>query len=188
IRTDVRLISASNKDLGRLVAAGRFREDLYYRLKVVPLTLPPLRERKDDIPLLIHAFLARFSRELDKPIRGVTRRALEALRRHGWPGNVRELEHAIEHACVRCQGELIGLADLPREFQGGGRLDVETIARLDAGRRVALDRELLERLLEENKGNRSKTARMLGIGRTTLWRRLKGDPGPCPTKPEGRRR
>jgi transcriptional regulator with PAS, ATPase and Fis domain len=187
IRTDVRLISATNKDLGRLVAAGRFREDLYYRLKVVPLTLPPLRERKDDIPLLLHAFLARFSRALDKPVRGVTRRALDALRRYAWPGNVRELEHAIEHACVRCQGELLGLADLPREFQGGGRLDGATLARLDAGRQVVLDRELLERLLEENQGNRSKTARMLGIGRTTLWRRLKGDPGPRPTKAQGGR-
>ena len=176
IRTDVRLISATNKDLGRLVAAGHFREDLYYRLKVVPLTLPPLRERKDDIPLLIHAFLARLSRDLGKPVRGVSRRALEALRRHNWPGNVRELEHAIEHACVRCQGELIGLADLPRELQGGEGLDEEMLARLDAGRQVVLDRQLLERLLRENGGNRSKTARMLGIGRTTLWRRLKAAP------------
>ena len=176
-RTDVRLLSATNKDLRRLVVAGRFREDLYYRLKVVPLTLPPLRERKDDIPLLIHAFLARLSQDLGKPVRGVTRRALEALRRHSWPGNIRELEHAIEHACVRCQGELIGLADLPRELQGGAGLDPETVARLEAGRRVSLDRKVLEGFLEENKGNRSKTARMLGIGRTTLWRRLKAAPG-----------
>jgi transcriptional regulator with PAS, ATPase and Fis domain len=183
IRTDVRLISATNKDLSRLVAAGLFREDLYYRLKVVPLTLPPLRERKDDIPLLLHAFLARFSRDLGKPVRGLTRRALEAMRRHSWPGNVRELEHAIEHACVRCQGELLGLADLPRELQGGEGLDPETVARLDAGRQVVLDRPLLERLLRENGGNRSKTARMLGIGRTTLWRRLKADPTqPSPQK------
>ncbi|MCI0371729.1 MAG: sigma 54-interacting transcriptional regulator [candidate division NC10 bacterium] len=185
IRTDVRLISATNKDLSRLVAAGRFREDLYYRLKVVPITLPPLRERREDIPLLVHTFLARFSQTLGKSVRGLTRRALDALRRHSWPGNVRELEHAIEHACIRCQGDLIGLADLPREFRGSA-VHAEEAAGIDPERQVVLEQQLLERLLRQNGGNRSKTAQMLGIGRTTLWRRLKAPAAqPSPSRNVG---
>lgn len=116
VRVDVRVLAATNSNLKKAVEQGRFREDLYYRLNVFALTLPPLRERKEDVPLLAQHFLERFRRELNKPLRTVTPEALELLVAHDWPGNVRELANAIEHAAIVAKRELLHPEDLPHSF------------------------------------------------------------------------
>src|SRR5581483_8658927 len=118
VRVDVRIIAASNRDLGKAVAEGVLREDLFYRLNVIPIHLPPLRERREDIPLLVAHFVQRLSRQLGKPVTGVTPEALAALETYHWPGNVRELENVIERAIVLGAGELLGLDALPANLQG----------------------------------------------------------------------
>ncbi len=117
IRVDVRIIAATNKDLWTLVAAGTFREDLYYRLAVLPLPLPPLRDRQEDIPLLVDHFLQQVTRRTKRRIRGVTASALELLRRYPWPGNVRELENCIERAAVLADGDVLDVQDLPEPLR-----------------------------------------------------------------------
>jgi hypothetical protein len=116
IKTDVRLIAASNRDLETAVRDGVMREDLFYRLNVIPIQLPPLRERHEDIPLLVAHFVQRFSKELDKDVRGVTPDALSVLERHHWPGNIRELENAIERAIVLGSGDMLGVDALPESI------------------------------------------------------------------------
>jgi DNA-binding NtrC family response regulator len=166
---DVRVIAATNRDLKGLVREGGVREDLYYRLRVVPISLPPLRERKDDIPLLVAHFVERFNRQMNRNLLGPTEEAMAALLDYGWPGNVRELGNAVEHAFVRSRGKRFGMEDLPREVWPAERAAEVPFIPDDPEQEKAL----VLQVLEEAGGNRTKAARILGMSRTTLWKRLK---------------
>ena len=172
IRVNVRVISATNKSLKNLMAEGKFREDLYYRLRVVSFELPPLRERRDDIPLLVSHFVEKMNRKTDREIRGCTRDAMAALLTYDWPGNVRELENAIEHAFVVCRGQEITLFDLPSELREIRLHDYGKLRRI-APARSATEREAVLHALEESEWNRTRAAKKLGMSRTTLWRKMK---------------
>lgn len=171
-KADVRIITATNKDLKTLVEEGKFREDLYYRLNVIKLQLPPLRERKEDIPLLVEHFIDKFNRRMGKRVVGVSDDVLRILLSYDWPGNVRELENTIEHAMVMCKGERISIEHLPDFLRGQVELSppVGTITEKPLGR---LEAELIRRTLNETGWNIGETARRLGIHRTTLWRKIK---------------
>ena len=169
-KVDVRVIAASNKNLWELVHEGRFRDDLYYRLKVVTINLPSLRERRDDIPLLVQHFVEKFNRQTGKALLGATREAMAALMSYLWPGNIRELENAIEHAFVLCRAQYFGLDDLPEEI-AKARL-CEDFADLDAPAEGSLERQKILNTLK-SAGGLNEAARRLGISRTTLWRKLK---------------
>ena len=174
-RVDVRVLLATNRDLGEEVRAGRFREDLFYRIQVVTIDVPPLRERPGDIPILAEGFLERFSEENERKVRGFTREAMEALIRHTWPGNVRELENVMERAVVLCRGRSIGVEDLPASLTSGGA-PVEEAGSEVLPLKVALEgpeRRLIENALTRNGGNRQKTAAMLGVNRTTLFNKMR---------------
>lgn len=171
LQADVRLIAATNKDLAKLVAEGKFREDLYFRLHVVPLTMPPLRTRKVDIPLLVEAFLKESALENGKPIRELSPEAMSAVLDYDWPGNVRELRTAIEHGVVMATSPSIGLRDLPASIRARGGVG-------PGGSPSGLNLQetetaLILRALEDAGGNRTEAAGMLGISRRTLHRRLK---------------
>lgn len=170
-KVDVRVVAASNKDLWELVKDGHFRDDLYYRLKVVTVDLPPLRERRDDIPLLVEHFVEKFSRETGKKILGGTREAMAALMAYSWPGNIRELENAIEHAFVLCKGRWFTLEDLPPEIAKSAVSSSTVIPEAPASE-VAERLRILETLKAVG-GRPTEAARQLGISRTTLWRKLK---------------
>jgi DNA-binding NtrC family response regulator len=174
LTADVRLVAATNKNLDDLVKTGSFREDLYFRLKVVPILLPPLRERKEDIPLLAQTFLEEFAAENGKKIEGFTADASELLLRYRWPGNVRELRAAIERAVVLCRGERIGARDLPpavRELTEEAVASA-TVAALPSNVHDA-EKELIIRALKETDGNRTLAAKKVGMSRRTLHRKLK---------------
>ncbi len=165
---DVRLVSATNQDLDTLLATGRMREDFYYRIKVVRLEIPPLRQRREDIPLLAAHLLVRHGgREVT-----FTPEAMAALMRHDWPGNVRELENALQHALVLSRDGGIGLEDLPPEITAG-RVGAAATGIRDVPRGSDQERDLLARTLQATGWNRTRAARRLGIDRTTLWRKLK---------------
>jgi len=172
IRVDVRIIAATNKSLRQLVREGIFREDLYYRLRVVPIALPPLRERKEDIPQLVNHFLEKFRATTGKPIAGVTDAALAAMLDYDWPGNVRELENAIEYAFVRCIRDKIHLADLPKELSEGERLGLIQKSE-DEPLRKEEEKSMILQALKDVNGNKAKAARLLGMGRTTLYKRMR---------------
>ena len=170
---DVRLVAATNADLAALVRQGSFREDLYYRLNVFGIALPPLRERSSDIPLLARHFIRQCNKDFMKGIKGLDGRALSLLATYPWPGNVRELRHALEHACVVCLGQQIGLEHLPETLRGGTH--APTAPPLDAHHPAAQadsERQRIQRALEQAGGNRSKAARILGVHRATLYRKL----------------
>ncbi len=169
IRADVRIVAATNRNLGELVKEGQFRTDLYYRINVFRLELPPLRERTEDIPLLVNHFVARFSALRGKDISGVSPEAMGILIKHDYPGNVRELENIIEHAFVLCPGGTIQVKHLPEELQP--RL---TSARKDTKGLVhEYERELILNVLRRNGWNRLKAAKELGIHKTTLFRKIR---------------
>lgn len=173
IKVDVRVVAATNKDLKKLVHQEKFREDLFYRLYVVPIHLSPLRERKEDIPLLVEHFIERFHQKSKKQIEGISQEALRLFMDYNWRGNVRELENAIEHAFVKCHGKIIGAENLPQEIlEVGVSRRVATTKREEKNKNKA-SQPLLFGALEESGWNRTKASKMLGIGRTTLWRRLK---------------
>jgi DNA-binding NtrC family response regulator len=173
IPIDVRVVAATNQDLEELVAQGRFREDLFYRLNVIQVHLPPLRRRKDDIPLLARHFLAMYSRELQKPIRDIAPDAMDLMLRHRWPGNVRELENAIERAVTLGSGDEIGVGDLPEEIPLASRTesiqeDVRS-GRLDLESAVArFESDLIREALGRMGGNQTRAAELLGITRRLL--------------------
>jgi len=180
--SDVRIIAATNRDLKSLMQKGIFREDLYYRLRVVPIHLPPLRERREDIPLLVDGFMERFRKTMDRPIRSVSEVALARMMDYYWPGNVRELENAIEHAFVRCTGTEIRPEDLPVELRSAspaGSPLQETVAQAVTAPAQTLrpsepdERAIILAALEAAGGNKSLAAKRLGVGRTTLWRRMR---------------
>jgi DNA-binding NtrC family response regulator len=181
-KVDVRVIAATNSDLGRMVADGLFREDLFYRLNVIPVQLPSLRERKEDIPLLVQHFLEKFAAQAGAA-RGPITFSQEAMRRmmaYVWPGNVRQLENAVERACAFSAGRSqIELSDLPQEVQQAQELALSSPVTLpeegiDLEQFVAnLERELIERSLERTGGNKGQAARLLNLKRTTLVEKLK---------------
>jgi len=176
LTADVRLVTATNKNLEERVKSGAFREDLYFRLKVVEIRLPPLRERTGDIPLLAQDFLREFARENDKKVNDFAAESLEALMQYGWPGNVRELRTAIEHAVVLCRSEKIMRRDLPPNVRGNGAAQ----AAVDAARLLTqndltvqeAEKQLIIRALKESNGNRTLAAKKIGISRRTLHRKL----------------
>jgi len=172
LSADVRLVAATNKNLEELVKTGKFREDLFFRLRVVEIELPPLRERTGDIPLLAQSFLREFATENNKPVNDFTADALEALMNFSWPGNVRELRTAIEHAVVLCRGERITLRDLPPSVRGGGSLND---AKLLQGKALTVkdaEKQLIVRALKETDGNRTHAAQKIGMSRRTFHRKL----------------
>ncbi|MBI5137405.1 MAG: sigma-54-dependent Fis family transcriptional regulator [Nitrospirae bacterium] len=172
-RIDVRVLAATNVDLKAAVADGRFREDLYYRLNVIPMRLPPLRERADDIPLLAETLVARFARDNDKRILGIDDDAMRRLRRHGWPGNVRELSNVLERAVILALGTYITVADLAAELDTGPPPATVLTNGLSGGVTLdELERGYILRVLEESGGNRTLAAQRLGIDRKTLYRKL----------------
>jgi len=185
IKVDVRLITATNAALGELVEAGRFREDLYYRLNVVTIKVPPLRERKEDIPLLVKTFIAELSVENKKSVSSISPEALDALVRYDWPGNVRELRNVIESLVVLCPGDTVELAQLPAQMQKPSR-EKEIVASAQeasdsSGPKILVpagtslqeaEKLLIQETLRNNDNNISKSARILNISRRTLHRKL----------------
>jgi transcriptional regulator with PAS, ATPase and Fis domain len=171
-KVDVRVIAATNRDLKTAIRAGQFREDLYYRLNVVPIMIPPLRERRDDVPLLIRHFIEKFNRLMKKSIRDVSPDAMELLMEYSYPGNVRQLENIIEHAFVKCQGNKIEKGHLPSDLTGA-KDDLVALALLSGSPLATLEKELIKKVLEQYQGNPQAAANRLGISRTTLWRKLR---------------
>jgi transcriptional regulator with GAF, ATPase, and Fis domain len=170
IKTDVRVIAASNADLDKSVREGRFRQDLFYRLNVYPIKLPPLRERHEDIPLLATHFLEIYKKRANKNITGINRKALTWLRRYDWPGNVRELENAMERAVIVAQGRMIGLDDLPHAVRGA---ETSKSVELEVGSTIdEAEKRMILQTLAYTRGDRSRAAQILGIGRKTLYRKL----------------
>ena len=168
VKVDVRVIAATNQDLAEKVRLGTFRHDLYYRLNVVRLVVPPLRERTDDLPLLVEHFLEKFSRKFKKRLDVVTDEVMASFRRHGWPGNVRELEHVLEHAAILSRSNVISVQDLPQDFAA---------ATLHRRQESAPAQEMtLAAALEKAEGNKAKAARILGVSRNTVYRKLQADP------------
>ncbi len=163
IKVDVRLIAATNQDLLKKVNRGEFREDLYYRLKVMTITLPPLRDRRDDIPPLVEHFLKKFNKKFNKNISGISANVRKMFMDYPWPGNVRELEHAVEHAFVLCSQPVINLDHLPSEFKHGTSFLEGKIGDTDA----------VLNALEKTAWNKARAARLLGISRRTLYRKIK---------------
>ncbi len=170
VKVDVRVVAATNRNLEDEVKAGRFREDLFYRLNVVRIEMPSLRERMDDIPLLMHAFLREFNIENKKNIKGFDKASKAAMIKYNWPGNIRELKNAVESAVVMCTGDEIKMEDLPRALRSQGEEKVITIPigiTMDEAEKI-----IIQENLAANKGNKSRTADILGIGRKTLHRKL----------------
>jgi transcriptional regulator with PAS, ATPase and Fis domain len=175
LRVDVRVVAASNKDLDQEVEAGRFRTDLYYRLNVITLHLPPLRDRREDIPLLVAHFLRKYAQQNHKEVTAIQQQALQCLQTYDWPGNVRELENIIERAVVLAQGSTIGMTELPAHLQEkepeivhGEHFVLPAEATL-----AEIERAAIAQALQRNAGNRQAAARALNIGVATLYRKLK---------------
>jgi DNA-binding NtrC family response regulator len=188
IHVDVRLVAATNRDLKKLIAAGTFRDDLFYRLNVVPIRLPALRERSDDIPVLVEHFLTKFNERLKKHVTGADPEALDLLSAYGWPGNIRELENVVERAVLFCDAQKLRVMDLPPELRGASGLTTPppTEAELQAALssegglkehvKVAmsrLERELVGRALTQTGGNVTHAARLLKISRKGLQLKMK---------------
>lgn len=174
-KTDVRIIAATHRDLKELVTRESFRRDLYYRINTVQLMLPPLRERREDIPLLVDHYIERFNRLTGKRVRKASGKAMQALMQYAWPGNVRELEHAIEHAFVLAKETTFGLHHLPVELsdEEGSSRDPDADG---AGRSSILydaERRAIEEVLTRHGWNKAAASRELGMSRTTLWRKIK---------------
>jgi DNA-binding NtrC family response regulator len=167
---DARIISATNKDLKHEIENGRFREDLYYRLNVVNIHLPPLRERKEDIPLLVSAFIKEFAQENGKAVEGIDSRARAMLYNYSWPGNIRELRNCIESAVVMTKSSIITADDLPPSVTQDSDTDY---IKISLGSTMSqAEEEIIRSTLNAQKGNKSKTAEILGIGRKTLHRKI----------------
>jgi transcriptional regulator with PAS, ATPase and Fis domain len=183
--SDARIIVATNKDLAERVRQGLFRDDLYYRVNVVRVELPPLRRRKEDIPLLADQFIERFNRLQQKSVKGIDAEALSLLMAHNWPGNIRELENAVERAFILCNEGCIGIGHLPGELTAHG-----TVKSADSEMRSAhdiVDAQAIRAALERNAFNRLAAAKELGIHKTTLFRRMK-KLGISPPDQDGRSR
>lgn len=173
VSADVRIITASNRDLQQMVLQNLLRQDLFYRINVIRLDLPPLRERKEDIPLLVEEFIQRFNRLQNRNIPGIRSEALSLLAAHDWPGNIRELENIIERAFVLCpDGEFIQTSHLPQDFHSLAPSWVRVGEDIRSSRRLS-EAQAIQQALERNRGNRSAAARELGIHKTTLYRKMR---------------
>jgi len=174
IKIDVRVIAATNRDLKKAVEESTFREDLYYRLNVVPITLPPLRQRRDDIPLLVEHFIGKYNREFTRKVKGFSAGATAALYQYDWPGNVRELENVIERAVALAQSETVSLRELPLDISILGRGTIEDIQRVGLSLREArshFEKQYILNILEKVQWNQTEAARVLGLHRNTLlWK------------------
>lgn len=169
IKVDVRVLAATNQNLARKVKQGTFRRDLYYRLNVVQVKLPPLRDRQEDIPLLVQHFLGQFNKKFNTHIKGVSTRAMRQFMKYSWPGNVRELKNILEHAFVLCRSQRINIHDLPPDFMAGQALDAYAT---EPDKSDALSMADIEWALKESSGNKSHAARLLGISRRTIYRKM----------------
>ena len=167
IKVDVRLVAATNRDLQKRVAAGEFREDLYYRLKVVQIHVPPLRERRDDILLLVEHFRRNFNRKFGREIKGISSEVEQMFLNYPWPGNVRELENLLEHAFVRCRQSVITAENLPSDFHHY----CESHA-LPADLSPQDEAAAIRRALKQSGGNKTEAALLLGMSRRTIYRKL----------------
>ncbi len=176
-KVDIRIMAATNRDLYRRVQEGFFRDDLYYRLKVFPIVLPPLRKRRDDIPLLTRHFIDRQNHKTGKSITGISQYAMRVFLDHSWPGNVRELENAIEHAFVLCNRDQIEISDLPLEIRRPADACSPGAMAGAAAKNVRIGRDLskeeLMELLETSSWNKAEVARRLGVSRTAVWKYMK---------------
>ncbi len=176
ILVDVRILTATNKNLSELVQQGKFREDLFYRLHIIPIYLPPLWERKEDIPLLARHFIKKLTAEMNKPAKGITEAAIEKLLNYHWPGNIRELENAIERAIVLSDKAVIDAADLPiLQSTGSDRLPNDILDRFRLNLNdtlAAIEKQLIEKAMNETQGNKNQAAKLLGIGTSLLYYKL----------------
>jgi DNA-binding NtrC family response regulator len=180
VRVDVRIVAATHQNLERLIQQERFREDLYYRLNVIPITAPPLRQRREDVPELVQHFLRQLSGQTGRAAPEVDDDALEALRAFDWPGNIRQLRNLIERTLVVAEGATITLNDLPEEIRsprapgdtGEPRSGVRRFVRSSKEQRLKREREELEQALVAARGNKAEAARALGIPRSTLLSRM----------------
>ncbi len=178
IRVNVRIIAATNRDLREAIAKGQFREDFYYRLNVFSLHVPPLRERKDDIPALVDHFLRKFSLELNKPVYEVDDEIMGIFMRYPWPGNVRELENVIERAVVLAETDRITVEELPPELLSRATAEPPPVLPIPESTSLSdytdrLERELIEGALKRFRWNKTKAAEHLGLKRTTLQYKIK---------------
>ena len=173
---DIRIVAATNRDLEHEMKTGNFREDLFYRLNVINIHLPPLRERGDDVLALAKYLLAKYAEEYSSKIKGFTPNALIAIRKYDWPGNVRQLENRIKKAIVMCDKTLIGVEDLDMLPEASSPITTLSQAREDFQRRYILE------VLERNNGNRTKTAQDLGVDPRTIFRYLEREPSAKPSK------
>ncbi len=177
VAVDVRLVAATNRDLERMVAERKFREDLYYRLNVIPLRVPPLRDRYDDVPLLAAHFLRVYAEKNRKGVRGITDDALEALQAYRWPGNVRELENTVERAVVLCKGDHIGVADLPGHMQPEGSGNARKLVFAIGTPLRKMEDLAIRETLRYTGGDKKLAARLLGIAARTIYRKLEDKTG-----------
>jgi DNA-binding NtrC family response regulator len=179
IRLNARLISATNSDITKAVADGSFREDLYYRLNVIPITLPPLNERRGDIPLLVRHFLEKICREMNRPLMPTSKDAMIALEAYHWPGNVREMENVIERTVALADGEIIELSDLPPDIAASDSIQPSLATQLPAGGAdmpaiiADIERQMITQALSRAAGVKARAAELLGINRTTLVEKIK---------------
>ncbi|WNG59578.1 sigma-54-dependent Fis family transcriptional regulator [Archangium gephyra] len=185
VKVDVRIVAATNKDLQREVAEGRFREDLYYRLNVVEVRIPALASRREDIPLLADAFLRRFASKNGKVLRGFSPDALSTLENYAWPGNVRELEHAVERAVVLARSDVLEVGDLPETVRKGplgsaGQLVIPIGTPMEE-----IERRVIHETLRHTKGDKTLAARLLGIAARTIYRKLEREASETPGTGEG---
>jgi len=171
IATDVRIISATNKDLMQLVEQGAYRQDFYFRINVIPIVLPPLRERVADIPLLAEKFFNKLRLKSGKTIAGISRETMEILVNHSWPGNVRELKGTFEYAFVTCHDEMIQPFHLPETILRPKA--AETAVKKTAFSLKEIEKQELLEVLARTGGNQSKAAEILGVSRVTIWNRMK---------------
>ena len=173
IKVDVRVIAATNKNLTKALENGQFRDDLYYRLRVVPISLPPLRERKDDVPYLVKHFVNKFNKEMNKEINNVSPKVMDFLMEYNYPGNIRELENILEHGFVRCQGNTILIEHLPKDiFKSTERMPEVVFGESDNPLMI-LEREFILKILNQHNWRQGEVAKRLKISRATLWRKIK---------------
>ena len=173
IQVDVRLLAATHKDLTQMIEEENFRQDLYFRLVVVPVHLPALRERKGDIPELAYYFLRHFTGKNRKDIKTIHPEALNLLMQYGWPGNIRELENTVERAVILCLGEQITPNDLPSRLLSEKIQEQQATITDETPTLSAIEREVIRTTLEKTGNNKSKTARLLGVARQTLLNKIK---------------
>jgi PAS domain S-box-containing protein len=172
-KTNARILAATNRTLSDLVARGSFREDLFYRLNVVKIELPPLSRRREDIPLLINNFIQKFNALKAKEIKGISENALRILMQYNFPGNIRELENVIEYAFVLCRGDMIRTRHLSREILNGMKKPSDVAVQSPPSHLAAAEKKVIVDALHRYKANRGKTAAFLGINKSTLWRKMK---------------